>query len=102
MSAVEHLHAHQHVRDRCLKPDELNTLPSQSPGPGVDEAVFDQRIGEFLHRGRCDLVDLVRKPEHDRQAHAGKHRRSPKQLVAAEPNLVDLQIGGADLMRACD
>ena len=31
MRAVEHLHAHQHVRDRCLKPHELDTFPSQSP-----------------------------------------------------------------------
>ena len=32
MRAVEHLHAHQDVRDRRLQPDELNALPSQPLG----------------------------------------------------------------------
>ena len=100
MRAVQHLHAHQHVRDRCLKPDELNAL--SRPVPGCRRRRRGVRPGNRTApapRAR-DVVNLVREPQHDRQAHAGKHRRSPKQLVAAGPDLIDLQIGRPDLMSA--
>ena len=59
MCAVQHLHAHQHVRDGCLKPDELDALAGQSLGAGVEDAAFDKGIGQLL-RGRLDdVVDLV-------------------------------------------
>jgi len=78
MRAIQHLHAHQNIRDRRLKPRELNALPRQSLGAQVNDVAFDMGIGELLRNRLDDIVNLVREPKHDRQAHAGKHRRSPK------------------------
>jgi hypothetical protein len=98
MCAVQHLHTHQHVSDRCLKPHELDAPSGQSLGAGVEDAAFDKGIGQLL-RGRLDdVVSLVREVQHDRQAHAGEHGRSPKQLVAPGPDFIDLQIGRPDLV----
>ena len=89
---------HQHVGDRGLQADEVDPPPGKA-ARGLDDPALEDRAGEVLGAGAADRAHVVREGQHDRQRHARKERGAPDDGVAVGSDLVDLQIGGAHLVR---
>jgi hypothetical protein len=101
LPAVQQRDAHQHVGDAELESDELDAPAGETLGPRVDLAPLDQRIRQLLHAGNGEVPHAVRQLQHDREPHAREHRRAPQHVVATGSRLLDLEIGGPDLVGAC-
>ena len=99
LPAVGHLDAYEHVGDRALEPRELDTASGEPALAQIDRAALEERVGQVLYRRCCEVARALRELQDDREAHAGQHRRAPQEVTATGLRLLDLEEGGADLVR---